>query len=84
MKVYAVIMDWSEDGYRDFEFHVCETREKARDLLEEIKQREWANSWINEIEDMYELENYEDSLEYFDCDDLDRRTTIWIEEKEIL
>lgn len=84
MKVYAVIMDWEFRGDRGTSFQLYSTREKAREMLEQFKQEEWANSWINEIEDMNDLENYEDSLEYFDCDDFDRRTTIWIEEKEIL
>ena len=83
MKVYAVILEWSFDGDRDFQFTIHETREKAQEKLEQLKQDELANSWINSVEDIDDLENYEDELEYFDCDDFDRRTTIWIEEKVV-
>lgn len=83
MKVYAVVLDWSFDGERDFQFTIHETREKAQEKLEQLKQDELANSWINAIEDIEEFENYEDDLNYFDACYYDRRTTIWIEEKVV-
>jgi hypothetical protein len=83
MKVYVTILWWEENGDRDFSYQIHDTREKAQETLEKWKQEELANSWINTIEDIEDLENYEDELEYFDCDDFDRRTTIWIEEKVV-
>jgi hypothetical protein len=83
MLVYAVIMEWEFRGDHGTSFKLYQTREKAQEMLEQFKQEEIANSWINEIEDMYDLENYDDELEYFDCAQYDRRTTIWIEEKVV-
>jgi hypothetical protein len=83
MKVYAVVLEWSFDGERDFQFTIHETREKAQEKLEQLKQDELANSWINTIEDIEEFENYEDDLNYFDACYYDMRTTIWIEEKVV-
>lgn len=83
MKVYVTILWWEEKGDRDFSYQIHNTREKAQETLEKWKQEELMNSWISEIEDIEELENYEDSLEYFDCCQYDRRTTIWIEEKVV-
>jgi hypothetical protein len=83
MKVYAVVLDWEFRGDRGTSFNLYATREKAQEMLEQCKQEEFVNSWISEIEDIEELENYEDELEYFDCCQYDRRTTIWIEEKVV-
>ena len=84
MKVYVTILWWEDHGDSDFAYQIHDTMEKAQETLEKWKQEEFANSWINTIEDIEDLDNYEDTLNYFDCDDFDRRTTIWIEEKEIL
>ena len=84
MKVYAVIMDWEFRGDRGTSFSLYATKAKAQEMLEKFKQEEFANSWISEIEDIYNIDNYDDEPEYFDCCDGDRRTTIWIEEKEIV
>lgn len=84
MKVYITFLQW-DDWYEkgNFSCQVHDTREKAQETLEKWKQEELMNSWINEIEDLDELENYADELEYFDCCQYDRRTTIWIEEKVV-
>lgn len=84
MKVYVTILEWENQGDRAFSYQIHDTREKAQETLEKWKQDEMANSWINSVEDFDDLENYEDTLEYFDCCNYDCRTTIWIEEKEIL
>lgn len=83
MKVYVTILEWCFDGDRDFQYTIHDSLEKAQEKLEQLKQEEFANSWINAIENIEDLENYEDTLNYFDCDDFDRRTTIWIEEKVV-
>ena len=83
MKVYVTILWWEEKGDRDFSYRIHNTREKAQETLEKWKQEELANSWINSIDDIEDLENYADELEYFDCCQYDRRTTIWIEEKVV-
>jgi hypothetical protein len=82
MKVYAVILDWEYRGDRGTSFALYQTKEKAEEMLEQFKQEEIANSWINSVE-FEDLEHYEDTKDYFDCYDLDRRTTIWIEEKVV-
>lgn len=82
--VYVTIMswdDWWDKG--EFTYQIHDTREKAQETLEKWKQEEYANSWIHDIDDFDELENFEDSLEYFDCCAMDKRITIWIEEKVI-
>ena len=84
MKVYITFLQW-DDWYEkgDFSYQVHDTREKAQETLEKWKQEELANSWINDIEDFDDLDNYADELEYFDCCAIDKRTTIWIEEKVV-
>lgn len=82
-KVFVTIMCWEDQGDSDFSYQIHDTREKAQETLENWKQEELANSWINTIEDAYDLDNYSDELEYFDCDFFDKRTTIWIEEREV-
>lgn len=84
MKVYVTILWWEDDGDRDFSYQIHTTKEKAQKTLEKWKQEEMINSWISEIYDFEELDNYVDTDDYFDCDNFDRRTTIWIEEKEIV
>lgn len=84
MKVYVTILEWEDQGEHEFGYQIHDTLEKAQETLEQWKQEELANSWINAIEDIEDLENYEDTLNYFDCCNYDCRTTIWIEEKEIL
>lgn len=83
MKVYVTILEWENQGERAFGYQIHDTREKAQETLEKWKQEEIANSWINSIDDFDDLENYEDTLEYFDCCYYDSRTTIWIEEKVV-
>ena len=83
MKVYVTLLEWEDQGDRDFSYKIHDTMEKAQETLEKWKQEEMANSWINSVEDIEDLENYEDTLNYFDCCQYDRRTTIWIEEKVV-
>lgn len=83
MKVYVTILEWEYQGERAFGYQIHDTLEKAQETLEQWKQKELANSWINTIEDIEEFENYEDDLDYFDACQYDRRTTIWIEEKVV-
>lgn len=82
MKVYAVILDWEYRGDRGTSFVLYQTKEKAEEMLQKFKQEEITNSWISGVE-LEDLEHYEDTKDYFDCYDLDRRTTIWIEEKAV-
>ena len=83
MKVYVTLLEWEDQGDRDFSYKIHDTFEKALETLEKWKQEEMTNSWINSVEDIEDLDNYEDTLDYFDCCQYDRRTTIWIEEKVV-
>ena len=83
MKVYVTLLEWEDQGDRDFSYQIHDTKEKAQETLEKWKQEGFANSWLTTIEDIEELDNYEDTLDYFDACYYDRRTTIWIEEKVV-
>ena len=82
-KVYIITLMYC-DGYgSDIEFKVASTKEKAKEVLDNWANNEIQESWISDYT-MDELDDYELSDEYFDAQYGEKRTTIWITEKEVL
>ena len=82
-KVYIITLMYC-DGYgSDVEFKVASTKEKAKEVLDNWANNEIQESWISDYT-MAELDDYELSNEYFDAQYGEKRTTIWITEKEVL
>lgn len=82
-KVYIISLMYC-DGYgSDIEFKVASTKEKAKEVLDNWANNEIQESWISDYT-MAELDDYELSDEYFDAQYGEKRTTIWVTEKEVL
>ena len=82
-KVYIISLMYC-DGYgSDIEFKVASTKEKAKEVLNNWALEEEQLTWIGDYE-QDELDEYEFSEEYFDAQYGEKRTTIWITEKEVL
>ena len=81
-KVYIIILMYCDGGSHDIEFKVARSKEKAKKILHNWALEEEQLTWIGDYEEG-ELDNYNLSEEYFDALYGKKRTTIWIEEKEV-
>lgn len=82
-KVYIITLLYCDGGCHDIEFKVAHSKEKAKEVLNNWALEEEQLTWIGDYE-QDELDEYEFSEEYFDALYGEKRTTIWIEEKEVL
>lgn len=82
-KVYLVCLHYHDGWNQQIEVKVTNSKEKAKEVLKDWALEEEQLTWIGDYEEG-ELDNYNFSEEYFDAQYGEKRTTIWITEKEVL
>lgn len=83
-KVYVVMLEWHNDGDCGTDvIDVCDSSEKAQASLKSNAEFDWAEYWECMNLELAELDNYEWTNDYYDVAYGDKRTTIYIVEKEI-